>query len=274
MIDPQPILDQELACLAFCWRLDRRDGVTIGLTSHDRDLRISGVVYHAAPGLVPSAITQGSSLDAQSMDLKGALTSDVITVNDLDAGRWDGASLSLHLTEWTAPGEVWLELSRGELGTVERDGEQFTAELLGPATALGKPVVPETSPNCRAQFGDAACRIDLAKYRQITRATGFSGTNVVVAGGGMTPGIFAFGTLRWLTGANAGVTQLIGNNDTTQIMLTDAPPFAGGAGCLVLIAQGCDKSMATCSTRFANAINFRGEPNLPGNDLLTRYPGA
>jgi hypothetical protein len=34
------ILAQDLAALAFCWRLERRDGVTIGLTSHDpRSLR-------------------------------------------------------------------------------------------------------------------------------------------------------------------------------------------------------------------------------------------
>ena len=34
------------------------------------------------------------------------------------------------------------------------------------------------------------------------------------------------------------------------------------------------KLFATCRDRFANAQNFRGEPHLPGNDLLTRYPGA
>ena len=38
--------------------------------------------------------------------------------------------------------------------------------------------------------------------------------------------------------------------------------------------QGCDKMLATCSGRFGNVANFRGEPHLPGMDLLTRYPGA
>jgi hypothetical protein len=37
------ILAQELAAFAFCWRLERRDGVTIGLTSHDRDLTIGEI---------------------------------------------------------------------------------------------------------------------------------------------------------------------------------------------------------------------------------------
>jgi hypothetical protein len=43
---------------------------------------------------------------------------------------------------------------------------------------------------------------------------------------------------------------------------------------LVELVEGCDKSLATCATRFANMVNFRGEPYLPGIDLLTRYPGA
>ena len=43
---------------------------------------------------------------------------------------------------------------------------------------------------------------------------------------------------------------------------------------LVAIVEGCDKRLATCSERFVNAANFRGEPHLPGMDLLTRYPGA
>ena len=41
-----------------------------------------------------------------------------------------------------------------------------------------------------------------------------------------------------------------------------------------MLTQGCNKNFATCRDRFANAVNFRGEPYLPGNDLLTRYPGA
>jgi uncharacterized phage protein (TIGR02218 family) len=45
------------------------------------------------------------------------------------------------------------------------------------------------------------------------------------------------------------------------------------AGCRVELRDGCDKRFTTCVARFANAANFRGEPHLPGTDLLTRYPG-
>src|SRR3546814_8084659 len=42
-------LERELVGLAFCWRLDRRDGVSMGLTSHDRDLMVDGLIYRASP---------------------------------------------------------------------------------------------------------------------------------------------------------------------------------------------------------------------------------
>ncbi len=41
----------------------------------------------------------------------------------------------------------------------------------------------------------------------------------------------------------------------------------------VELIEGCDRQLATCRDRFANIANFRGEPHLPGNDLLTRYGG-
>jgi uncharacterized phage protein (TIGR02218 family) len=268
------ILAQELVALAFCWRLERRDGVTIGLTSHDRDLTVAGVVYKAAPGLVPSAIGRGIALEPESMDLKGAITSDAITETDLRAGKWDGAVLHLHLTEWTDPGALWMELMRGELGAIETRGDAFSAELAGPAAVLQAPVAPETSPGCRARLGDRDCRIDMALHRQVVLISGMSDETAIVVGGGLTTGRYVFGTLRWLEGANCGMTRDVVANDANGVTLSDLPAFPVAAGTRALLSEGCDRRMATCAARFGNAANFRGEPYLPGNDLLTRYPGA
>jgi uncharacterized phage protein (TIGR02218 family) len=34
------------------------------------------------------------------------------------------------------------------------------------------------------------------------------------------------------------------------------------------VSAGCDKQFDTCISRFSNAINFRGEPHVPGTDKL------
>jgi uncharacterized phage protein (TIGR02218 family) len=38
------------------------------------------------------------------------------------------------------------------------------------------------------------------------------------------------------------------------------------------VTAGCDKSFATCRARFANTDNFRGFPQIPGNDFLLASP--
>jgi len=47
---------------------------------------------------------------------------------------------------------------------------------------------------------------------------------------------------------------------------------ATAPGLRAVLREGCDHTLATCSTRFSNAANFQGEPFLPGNDLLAQYP--
>ena len=49
---------------------------------------------------------------------------------------------------------------------------------------------------------------------------------------------------------------------------------AGSVGLRVRLREGCDRTIATCTSRFGNAVNFRGEPFLPGNDMLAQYPVA
>lgn len=50
----------------------------------------------------------------------------------------------------------------------------------------------------------------------------------------------------------------------------------GDARCGVANATGrtCDKRWATCVGTFANGVNFRGFPDVPGDDFLTAYPAG
>lgn len=267
-------IERALTTLAFCWRVERRDGVCLGFTSHDRDLVIAGLVYRSAPGMLPSAVSVSDDFDASTLDVSGALTSDSIGEADLAAGRWDRAAVSLFLVDWEDPQGERLPLARGELGDVTVKANGFEAELRGAAALLERAVAEQTSPECRAELGDRRCRVDMAGRVRITRVTATPAENVVSVQGASAPGTFASGRLRWIGGANSGLESAILYSGGAQLRLQEPPPFAIAVGDLVEIRQGCDKSFATCRARFANAENFRGEPHLPGMDLLTRYPGA
>jgi uncharacterized phage protein (TIGR02218 family) len=265
-------LEGPLTTVALCWRIERRDGVAIGLTAHDRDLAIDGLIYQAAPGMTPSAIQRSAALDADSMDVSGALTSAAISEADLLAGRWDGARIRLFATDWTAPGEQ-VPLGEGWMGAVETRDGAITAELRGIAAALERPVVEETSPECRAELGDRRCRVAMAGRRRVARVVAVEGAELELDGAEPVANAYGGGRLRWLGGGNSGLEDAVARSDGARVTLRRVPRFEG-AGALVELVEGCDKSLATCAGRFGNAVNFRGEPYLPGIDLLTRYPGG
>lgn len=263
-----------LTTWVLCWRIERRDGVTIGLTGHDHDLWIDGLRYRAAPGLTPSAILRGDGLDPDLMEASGALTSAAIGERDLLAGRWDGAGVAAIAVDWTGQ-EPPVALGQGAIGAVRLGEGGFSAELRGVGALLDRPVAEETSPDCRASLGDRRCRVAMAPRRRFARVVTWDGeVMLTVDRPEPVAGAYGQGRLIWFGGANAGLEALILGSEGDRIRIATAPAYAVEDGALVELVEGCDKRLETCLSRFGNVVNFRGEPFLPGIDLLTRYPGA
>ena len=261
----------ELTALAFCWRLDRRDGAGLALTSHDRPLAVDGVRFEPAPGMTPAAIRSELGLEPQSSEVAGSLSTEALSEADIAAGRWDGAKLNLFAIDWAEPGEG-IALLEGELGEVSTRDGAFEAELQGAAARLEQPICPLTSPTCRAELGDPRCRVDMAGRR--LRATVSSADGHIMTVDQPVDERFRFGEIRFLHGAANGERRTILAVEGQALHLRSAASGEVIEGTAVELVEGCDKLLATCSARFGNAVNFRGEPHLPGNDLLTRYPGA
>jgi len=267
-------LDRNLTTYAYGWRLDRSDGVSLGFTSHDCDILINDFLYRASPGLVPSSIALTDSLDTDSVDIQGVLNATAISEKDLIESRWDGARLHLSLVNWDQPDQKVLHLMSGEFGQISRSGDAFQVEILGPTSYLDEAVVPTTSPTCRAQFGDRRCNLSLHLYQRELTVSSSDGNTMEFPGFAGLAEAYAFGEMRWLDGDNCGLSSAILKGQGNSIWLADTPSNPVQAGDRALLTAGCDKNFSTCRNRFANSLNFRGEPHLPGNDLLTRYPGA
>jgi uncharacterized phage protein (TIGR02218 family) len=258
----------DLETVATWWRVLRRDGVTLGFTAHDRDLWFEGVLHRAAPGMVPSAIRRSAGLDDDSAEVAGALTHDAVRDEDLAAGCYDGARVRVGLIDWES-GEhetIW----SGTLGAVTEEDDRFTAELTSRKAELLANPVPRTSPGCRAAFCGPGCNLNPGFFTHEAVVTGVDEETVMLAGTAAAD--LVGGRLRWLDGAmDFGVRGLA---EGGALVLDPPPGPALGAGARVIVREGCDHRLETCATRFANAANFRGEPFLPGNDLLVRYPSS
>jgi uncharacterized phage protein (TIGR02218 family) len=83
----QAHLDSGATALAWCWRIERSDGVVFGFTDHDGELTFGGVTYEPDSGFAASEIRPGTDLAVDAQDAEGVLTSDTITETDILDGR-------------------------------------------------------------------------------------------------------------------------------------------------------------------------------------------
>lgn len=267
-------LDQDLTTTAYGWRLDRMDGVSFGFTSHDQDLVVDNFRYRASPGMIPSTIAFNDSLDADNLEIEGILCASAISEEDVAAGRWNGAQLQIMLFNWEFPDDEAMHLLSGEFGEIAQSGSAFTVEILGSTSFLDEAIVPVTSPTCRARFGDKQCKLSLNQYQREVILTGLDGSRLEFADLAGSAQQYAFGELCWLSGPDCGISSAVLKGEGNLVWLSDVPSENVAVGDKARLTAGCDKNLSTCANRFANSLNFRGEPHLPGNDLLTRYPGA
>lgn len=262
---------EPLESVATFWRVLRRDGVTLAFTTHDRNLWIDNILHRATPGMIPSAIRRSADFEPDSAEVQGALSHDSISAADLAIGRFDSARVLIGLVDWeTLERQL---LYRGAIGAVAEEAGGFTATLQSRKAELQRDPVPRTSPSCRAVFCGPGCTLSAARFSHDAVLTGFDpAENAVSLDCTTLPASLVGGILRWLDGPQSGTTTgiiALSNGALVLDIPLDTPPPIGSRA---LVREGCDRTLQTCSTRFGNALNFQGEPFLPGNDLVTRYP--
>ena len=270
-------LDGDLTSLVTCWRLQRTDGVQMFFTDFDQDLLIDGNWYVADKGYSRTAIANSDSFTVDNLDIIGYLSSDAITDKDLLAGLYDHAEIHIFMVNWQDPGMGTIPLRKGWLGELSIIDKQFTAELRGLGQALLTEIGEVYGPTCRADLGDAACTVETAALihsDQVAEVTSRRDFTLVDYVGADT--VLAGGVLTFTSGSNAGRSVEVSDWHQTpqQVTLFLAAPFEIEPGDSVTVIRGCDKSFATCRDVFANQINFRGFPHIPGTDALTEEPDA
>ncbi|MEM8572422.1 MAG: DUF2163 domain-containing protein [Pseudomonadota bacterium] len=273
-------LDSGATTLCRCWKIERQDGLTLGFTDHDVDVEFDGLVFAAGSGLDANAVQSSTGLSVDNCQVQGALSADAISETDIRAGKFDDAKVFHWIVDWQRP-DLRVLLFGGILGEVNRVDGRHEVELRGPTEALNKPVGRIILRTCDRILGDQKCGVDLSNpsFRTAASLLGGSGGESIAC---QTQGSFAdqwfrHGIVKWLTGANAGISRSIRNDrrlsdSHRSIDLWQAPPFPIQTGEEIELTAGCDKTSETCRAKFRNFLNFRGFPHLPGEDWVVAYP--
>jgi uncharacterized phage protein (TIGR02218 family) len=266
--------------LCQAWAVLRRDGKVLGFTDHDRDLEFEGIQFRAGTGLSARALQQTTGLSVDNSEAVGALSDAAISEEDLKAGRFDGAEVRVWTVNW-ADVVQRKTVFRGHLGEIVRAAGEFRAELRGLSDALNQPRGRVIQRTCSADLGDHRCRVDMEAAGRTAIAEVLaapSGPALVVSGLESYPtGWFDNGRLRVLGGVAAGLVGAVRSvtsrpTGDVQVELWQRLGAAPAIGDRLLLEAGCDKRAETCRLKFANFMNFRGFPHVPGEDWLASYP--
>lgn len=264
--------------LTRCWLIVPTSGDPIGFTEHDKELVIDGVTYEPTEAFSGSALVSKDNFSVDNMSIVG-VNSDRITEEDLRAGVYDNAQVYVFAVQYDDLSRGVIPLRGGKLGEVIIRGVQFETEMRTLMQRLQQKVGRVYGIECDVKrLGDSRCKIDTAPFTVTGTVSGvvnraqFTDTSRAEA-----VNFFKYGTVRFLTGANAGRELEVKDFSGTpnrRFVLIEPLPYSIAVGDTYEAIAGCDRTRATCRDKFNNLDNFRGFPDMPTETEILETPNA
>lgn len=267
--------------LARIWAITRVDSTVYRFTDHDEDITIGADVYRRSDSFTMSDITHSINGGAQSATMAvnlGTNSSTHLTYEDLADDVFKNSILKVDVVIWTDLSLGVANVFNGVFSSIEIDviKQRATIDISG-NLAKGIPSIGQKfSAECRADLGDVRCGIDLALHTSTGAVVSVTDKRKFIVA--VTPKLnnyqFSFGKLVWTTGLNAGLRQEVlyqyGTTPTNDLIATvfNARKTVQ-VGDTLSITKGCDFRPFTCTNKFSNILNFRGEPFIPGPDFIS-----
>jgi uncharacterized phage protein (TIGR02218 family) len=266
--------------LAHGYILTRNDGVKICFTNHDCDIIVVGNLFSATKPLDIGHGEKNNGFGSDSNLLLGGFEIGGIEENDIKLGKWENAKVEIIIFDWQNPNN-FTTIFNGFINTINQSDNGFEFELAGQKQQFQNQIGRTISRNCDALLGDAKCGINLlaaGHFVDVALLGNNSADYIETNANDINADDYIYGKIVFnsgaLSGYKIGIKNIVKNNASTLIFPDTPLPISPILGDLVTLFKGCDKSFATCKTRFLNGDNFRGCPHLPGQSDVSSGPAV
>lgn len=267
--------------VAWCYTITLQNSTVYRWTGCDMPLTYGGNTFTAQadnstsqPAIKRGAIRNARGMEVQTLDLillSGAsvLMGGVPLPLFAHNGGFDGARVKV---EWVVMGPSgWGDTSlgpvvifEGAVASVDPETFQVVLHVKSDLERLAIPMPRVVfQPGCANAFGDAGCGKVLSTLTVSGTATGAPTSTTIPSALGQAADYFAMGTLTMTSGAASGARRTVRAFSGGLLTLSTPLPTAPTAGDTFTVAPGCDRSFATCGTKWANQNRFRGCPWVP-----------
>jgi uncharacterized phage protein (TIGR02218 family) len=261
---------------AVMLRLDLVDGTSMGFTDHDRvlafDLGDGAIDYRPQTGILPSNVELTEGFSADNLDVSGPIGDDV-TLAQVRGGRFDDAVARLFFVNWASLGSGAGKWLKGRVTLANVEGDRFRFTVQGDTSRLGQRIGRTLTPYCDADFGDARCGFAVPVVGATVSAVSGADSFTVTPDTGFADDFYNFGTVTFTSGALAGIRpiEIFDSAASGVLNLWTFAPEPPQIGDTLDLRPGCEKTRVACMA-YANIVNFRGFPEVPGTDQVLKYP--
>jgi uncharacterized phage protein (TIGR02218 family) len=281
--------DHNIHYWARCYKITlvKLSNQTFRFTDHTEPLVLfDEAEYKAMNGMDSTAVRKEAGTADTNQEATGIISDSDITYDMLQSGSFNGAQIDEYLVDWRQPFVGPIDHVRYFVREVSFDGVSWTADMTGITYGLSQPTGDTWGPMCRVPLfsqGFLAGKCNLAAAPFAENATIDSTTDprqaFIITPSNSLWQVSNYGndgTCEIKTGPNAGFTTSIKtyvSSGPSQYVVTlqQRTPSDLTAADAVYLLPGCDHVLTgDCQTKFDNAINFQGEPYIPGGDLARR----
>ncbi|MBK9446327.1 MAG: DUF2163 domain-containing protein [Betaproteobacteria bacterium] len=192
-------------------------------------------------------------------------------------GVLDGARVKLERCYLDSAGAVIGTLNRfeGQVSDVTVNSTSVELKTRSDLESLNQ-VLPRNlyKSQCLHAVFDAGCGVTRANYTSSTTAAAGSSSVTINHALGSAPGYFIGGSIYFTSGALTGQSRTIVASTTTSITVEFPFSAAPATGNAFSAYPGCDKTAATCNSKYINLPRRRGFDFVPTVDSVSINPTA
>lgn len=236
-------------------------------------LTVNGYTFALGPRFERSKtkVVIGTQVDELEVKVYPEPTDLIGAVPFLEAawqGQLDGATLQLERSFMptygdTSPGTVILFAGRISDIDCTRTGVEIRCRSHLELLNIQMPRRLWQS-SCTHLFGDAMCQFDRTRLQTIFSAgPGSTSAQIATSAAPSPANLYMQGTIIGTSGENAGSSRTVANigGGWVHVKLAFLSPVEVGDEFRLL--PGCDRTLATCTNVFNNAVHFGGFPYIP-----------
>lgn len=260
----------------------RVDGITVRITSNSEPVQYDGHTFYPDGGARLSARRSEVGIKPTTQTATGAINANRVTAQDLAAGRYDGAKVTVYLIDPVFPFARYRKRWRYTIGSVSHTDLEWEVNLEGVLSQLKRRVGGLVTLECDYDLGDDLCGVVLDGDIEgdVRAATVTSQRIFTLESGDMNDSTvpddwFGNGKALALTGLNAGLEFVIKEytKATLTVELAVEAPLAIAVGDRFQLKPGCRHRWTDCDTKWANTPRYGGNEALPGGDRALETSG-